>query len=135
MAEIRALEAYLRTLDAGGLARAPGGKVDSLLPFAIALGVSKAWERELAGAFEERPAWYRTTAGASGPWATRLGFMSWRFGCWYDWSSPSRLDSAMATSYGGSGWGGGSGYGGGSGFGGGGGFSGGGFGGGGGSGF
>lgn len=129
LARVKGMEEYLVTAEKERMKTMPLGHFETLLPFAIALGVQKRWAKAFEGLSEKPPDWYRTTG---------TGFNSVVFN-----HSLNRMNSNVgstlmsgpraAKSTGGSGWSGGSSGGGG--FSSGGGFSGGGFGGGGGGGW
>lgn len=122
---IRGMEDYLETAEKERLKDMPRTHFETLLPYAIALGVEDKWTRIFTSLFATPPAWYSGPAGANFPASFHMFLWTTRSAMFY---TPPRTQSS------GGGWGGGGGWSGGSGFSGGG-FSGGGFGGGGGGGW
>lgn len=127
LARIKGMEEYLVTAEKERMKELPLDHFETLLPYAIALGVQKRWAKAFAGLYEKPPEWFQSH---------RSGFDSLLL--YYALANMNRSVGSnlmsgprAASSTGGSGWGGGwSGSGGFSG-----GFSGGGFGGGGGGGW
>ncbi len=106
MTQIKGFEEFLSRVDADRLSRMDitPETFESLLPYAMALGVEKRWAKAWDGLYREPPQWYSSTQGGPFRPSTFVGDLS---------SFASRTGSAMRSqprsSSGSSGFGGGGG--------------------------
>ena len=60
LARVKGMEEYLVTAEKERMKTMPLNHFETLLPFAVALGVQKRWAKAFEGLFDKPPDWYRS---------------------------------------------------------------------------